>query len=104
MTATMLLSRLCYTAAYGSSSYFGKAVANRSRFATFFHDVAGQRVPDKESGFAANLRGLATTDMAPEQAKRLLQSVLDSRGWEIGKAVAECALREDSGHETPRTQ
>lgn len=99
MTATTLPSRLCYTGAHGSASWCGKAVDDRRRFAVFLRDVVGRRVADEESGFAADLRGLATTDMATEQVERLLQSVPDPQGWEIGEALAECVLREDSGHE-----
>jgi len=102
MTATTLPSRLlCYTGAYGngSASWCGKAVDDRRRFVAFLHDVVGRRVTDEESGFAADLRGLATTDMATEQVERLLRAVPDPKGWEIGEALAECVLREDSGYE-----
>lgn len=71
---------------------------DRRRFAAFLRDVVGQRVADEESGFAADLQGLATTDMATEQVERLLRSVPDPKGWEIGEALAEYVLREDSGH------
>ena len=98
MPATMLPSRVCYTGAHGSASWCGKAVDDRRRFAAFLRDVVGQRVADEESGFAADLQGLATTDMATEQVERLLRSVPDPKGWEIGEVLAECLLREDSGH------
>ena len=94
----MLPSRVCYTGAHGSASWCGKAVDDRRRFAAFLRDVVGQRVADEESGFAADLQGLATTDMATEQVERLLRSVPDPKGWEIGEVLAECLLREDSGH------
>ena len=99
MTATVFPSRVCYTGAHGNASWCGKAVDDRRRFAAFLGDVVGRRVADEESGFAADLRGLATTDMASEQVERLLRAVPDPQGWEIGEALAECALREDSGHE-----
>lgn len=99
MTATAFPSRVCYTGAHGNASWCGKAVDDRRRFAAFLGDVVGRRVADEESGFAADLRGLATTDMASEQVERLLRAVPDPKGWEIGEALAECALREDSGHE-----
>ncbi|MYA91718.1 MAG: hypothetical protein F4094_02155 [Synechococcus sp. SB0672_bin_6] len=57
------------------------------------------RCADEESGFAADLRGLATTDMATDQVERLLRAVPDPKGWEIGEALAECVLREDSNYE-----
>ena len=82
-----------------SASWCGKVVDDRRRFVAFLRDVAGRRVTDEEPGFAADLRGLATTDMATEQVERLLQAVPDPKGWEIGEALAECVLREDSGYE-----
>ena len=98
MPATMLSASVCYTGNYGSASWRGKAVGDCRHFAMFLRDVVGQRVADEESGFAADLRGLATTDMATEQVEHLLRSVPDPKGWEIGEALAECVLREDSGH------
>jgi len=74
MPATTLPSRQCYTGAHGSASWCGKAVDDHRRFAAFLHDVVGRRVTDEESGFAADLRGLATTDMATEQVERLLRA------------------------------
>lgn len=99
MTAAVLPSRVCYTGAHGSASWCGKAVDDRRRFVAFLGDVVSRRVTDEESGFAADLHGLATTDMATEQVERLLRAVPDPKRWEIGEALAECALREDSGHE-----
>ncbi|MYF36429.1 MAG: hypothetical protein F4226_06485 [Synechococcus sp. SB0678_bin_12] len=87
MTTTTLLSRQCYTGTHGSASWCGKAVDDRRRFAAFLRDVVGRRVADEESVFAADLRGLATTDMAAEQVERLLQAVPDPKSSEIGEGV-----------------
>ncbi|MYE21495.1 MAG: hypothetical protein F4X84_03795 [Synechococcus sp. SB0662_bin_45] len=53
--------------------------------------LVGKAVDDRKC-FAADLRGLATTDMATEQVERLLRAVPDPKGWEIGEALAECVL------------
>jgi hypothetical protein len=37
--------------------------------------------------------------MATEFVEHLLQAVPDPEGWEVGEALAECALQQDSGRE-----
>lgn len=49
------------------------------------------------SAFDADMRGLATTGMDTRFVERLLNAVPDPEGWEVGEALAECALRDDSG-------
>ena len=72
----------------GVARLWTTAGALRCSFATWLDGG----VADEESGFAADLRGLATTDMATEQVERLLRAVPDPEDWEIGEALAECVL------------
>ncbi|MEW6218911.1 MAG: DEAD/DEAH box helicase [Thermodesulfobacteriota bacterium] len=97
--STALASKVSYSATYASVSWQGRAVDDRVRFAVFLRDVVRPRVADADSGFEADLRGLATTDMSIDQVERLLRAVPDPEGWEVGEALAECALQSDSGRE-----
>jgi hypothetical protein len=69
------------------------------RFKSFVREVVGPRVADVDSSVKSDLRGLATTGMATEFVERLLKAVPEPEGWEIGEALAECALQQDSGCE-----
>lgn len=99
MSSVALASTLCYSNSHDSASWRGLAVNDRSKFIAFLRKVVKPRVADTESGFEADLRGLATTDMAIDQVARLLRSVPEPEGWEIGEALAECILQTDSGRE-----
>lgn len=96
---TTLGSTVVYSGAHGSASWRGRAVDDRGRFASFLREVVKPRLDDEETGFEADLRGLATTDMATEHVAKLLRATHAPEGWEIGEALAECALRTDSGLE-----
>jgi hypothetical protein len=74
-------------------------VAAAAGFTAFMKGVVRPRVQDAAISFESYIRGLATTDMATEFVERLLNAVSESEGWEIGEALAECALQCDSGRE-----
>lgn len=99
MTTAALTSTVRYSGSYGSAAWIGREVSDREHFTAFLRDVVRSRVSDAQSGFEADLRGLATTNMATEQVERLLRAVPDPAGWEIGEALAECALQTDSGRQ-----
>ena len=69
------------------------------QFCRYLRVVAGARLEDRASSFERDLRGLAATGMATEFLERLLNAVPEPKDWEIGEALAECALRDDSGRD-----
>lgn len=96
---TSLGSTVCYSGNRGSACWEGRCAGDTKLFKDFIRNVVRVRVTDSESSFQADLRGLATTGMATEFVERLLTAVPDSQAWEIGEALAECALQHDSGRE-----
>lgn len=61
--------------------------------------VVRPRVADSAEGFEPDLRGLATTGMETAFVERLLKAAPVPESWEVGEALAECALKVDSGRE-----
>lgn len=100
MTGTATLgSAVCYSGHLKSASWEGRHVADAKQFNRFMREVVRPRVSDAASSFESDLRGLATTGMATEFVEHLLKAVPEPEGWEVGEALAECALQRDSGRE-----
>ena len=100
MTGTATLgSAVCYSGCATSANWEGRNVADAGQFRHFLREVVRPRVADVASSFESDLRGLATTGMATEFIEHLLQAVPDPEGWEVGEALAECALQQDAGRE-----
>ena len=87
-----------YSGNTGSAKWCGYVVDDESKFIEYMHRVVQPRVADATSSFVSDLRGLATTGMATEFVERILNSVPELKGWEIGEAFAECALKNNAGH------
>jgi hypothetical protein len=98
-SATALASTVHYQGQQGSTRWEGRHVTDAKRFAGFVREVVRHRVADEESSFEPELRGLATTGMATDFVGKLLKAVPEPEGWEVGEALAECALERDSGRE-----
>lgn len=96
--APSLCCSVSYAGRAGSAGWEGRVV-DSGRFPDYMRNVVKPRIADAASSFAADLRGLATTGMATEFVERLLKALPNSNGWEIGEALAECALGSDSGRE-----
>lgn len=99
MTRAALISTVCYAGNHESAAWQGREVADRAHFTEFLKYVVHPRISDVEGGFEPDLRGLATTGMTTEFVERLLKSAPSSESWEVGEALAECALKVDSGRE-----
>lgn len=97
--AASLRYSISYSGRAGSAGWEGRVVNGQSTFSDYMREVVKPRIADAASSFAADLRGLATTGMATEFVERVLNAVPSPEGWEIGEALAECALRSDSGRE-----
>lgn len=74
----------------------GREVENATRFLNFMRENVKTRVADEDLPFEDEIRGLATTQMETQFVSKLLSSVPSPRGWEIGEAIAECALQNDT--------
>ena len=100
MTGTATLgSAIRYSGRANYASWEGRHVADVKQFKRFVREVVRPRVADIGSSFESDIRGLATTGMATEFVERLLRAVPEPEGWEVGEALAECALQQDSGRE-----
>lgn len=97
MTAS-LASTVEYNGAKGSAGWEGRCVRDADQFRGFVWNVVRERVSDA-AAFEAALHGLATTGMATEFLGHLLNAVPDTEGWQVGEALAECVLQQDSERE-----
>ncbi len=89
-------SRVHYSGSVQSVHWEGRLVEDALGFQSYMRAVVHPRVSDDASPFASELRGLATTGMETKFVERLLNTVPNLEGWEVGEALAECALRDDS--------
>lgn len=92
-------SSILYSGSASSACWEGRVVADSDRFKRYVHEVVRPRIADTESSFASDLLGLSTTGMATEFIERLLTAVPDPEDWEVGEALAECALQTELDHE-----
>ena len=97
--ANALGSSVCYSGALGSASWKGRVVRDHSQFTKYLRETVHPRVTDSNTSFEPALRGLATTGMETAFVARLLNEVPALQDWEIGEALAECVLGDDSSRE-----
>lgn len=95
----ILGSAIHYSGSANYACWEGRHVDNVKRFKRFVREVVRPRIADSGSSFESDIRGLATTGMATEFVERLLRAVPEPESWEVGEALAECALQQDSGRE-----
>jgi len=94
-----LASTVNYSGKTGSARWEGRLVEDAEVFTSFVRGVVRDRISDTASGFETDISGLASTGMSSEFVERLLAAVREPESWEIGEALAECALQHDSGLE-----
>lgn len=80
-----------YEGSHGSCRWQGRVVGEAERFGRFLRDRVRERVRDEDE-FADELGALATTGMATEFLEEFLAAQPFPQDWEIGEALAECAL------------
>ena len=85
-----------YSGAHGSAVWYGLEIEDSSSFESYLKSEVGNRVSDAGSGFASDLRALATTDMATNRLEVFLNAVPAVESWEIGEALAECVLETET--------
>lgn len=83
----------------GSAEWAGRVISDAEAFEDYLRGSVRERVRDTESGFEAELSGLATTRMATEFLAEFLTAIPTTESWEIGEALAELLLASDSGRE-----
>ena len=91
-----LNSYITYTGTANSVCWEGRVVGNMDRFKRYMRAVVQPRIADDELSFDTDMRGLATTGMATQYVERMLNAMFEPEAWEVGEALAECALRDDS--------
>ena len=88
-------SRVEYLGNEQTVRWQGRVVDDAEQFKNYMQEVVHPRVTDVQSLFDSTLRSLATTGMATEFLEKLLKAVPNPESWEIGEALAECALRDE---------
>jgi hypothetical protein len=98
---------LTYNSAYlendGQVKWHGKRVEDPDEFSAFMSSSTRSRLFDEEqySRYEADLRALATTEMASDTITQLLTSEPEKEPWEVGEALAECLLEDERGVKFP---
>ena len=95
---TALDSTVAYHGQTSAVSWKGRLVNDPGRFTAYLRGVVRPRIADSESGFTMAMRGLASTGMATPFLERVLTAVPRPDSSEVGEALAECVLRDDSGY------
>lgn len=93
----MLTYDSTYSKNDGQVAWCGKTVAEQTEFSAFLCGPTRCRLFDEvqRTQYEADLRALATTEMASDTITRLLASEPDREPWEVGEALAECFLEEE---------
>ncbi len=75
----------------------GKYAESQDEFNAYLSGPTRNRLFDEEhhGNYEADLRALATTEMASDTITRLLASEPHKQSWEVGEALAECLLEEE---------
>jgi hypothetical protein len=94
---------LTHQNAYGGNGtvvrWSGEQVDDVEGFKKFLGQQVRDRLHDIEERerFEAEIRALATSEMAVGTLERLLASVPNKESWEVGEAMAECLLESKRG-------
>ena len=80
-------------------NWHGFFFANREEFKRFLEGPVRERLRDieNEAAFEAEMLALASTGMAKETLRALLDSSPAREAWEVGEAIAECFIQEHYG-------
>ena len=95
-SGVVLRSSVMYSGIANSVIWQGRVVEDACRFRQYMRDVVRHRIDDTDASFDTALIGLATTGMETKFVQNLLRAVPSREGWEVGEALAECILSDDS--------
>lgn len=93
----MLEHNLCFSASRAQLTWQGKRVIDTHKFTAYLQGPVRSRLLDEahQQRFQADLRALATTNMAVDTLAKLLAPDADVEPWEVGEALAECLLEHE---------
>lgn len=99
----MLSHTSSYRGNQGQVAWHGKHAAVAAGFDTYVRDRVSKRLFDDKhrADIEADLRALATTQMASDTLRQLLRSDPEKNPWEVGEALAECLLQDEFGLQWP---
>ena len=99
----MLTYNPTYSKNDGQVKWHGKSVDDQETFNAFLSGPTRSRLFDEEHHirYEADLRALATTEMASDTLIQLLSSEPEKEPWEVGEALAECLLEKERGVKFP---
>lgn len=91
-----LAHRICYEDIRGTVGYSGHQIKDSEAFRLYLGDSVRSRLEDADQTetFHADLRALATTEMASTTLSALMSSTITRQAWEVGEALAECLLHD----------
>ena len=95
-TVPKLDSQISYTGNAGTVQWEGRSVTSVDGFQDYLRQVVGPHVLDSNSSFASDMRALASTGVDTKFVENFFSVVPPSEDWELGEALAECVLRDDS--------
>ncbi|MDQ2807991.1 MAG: hypothetical protein M3Z04_13940 [Chloroflexota bacterium] len=94
-----------FSASHNRVTYHGMSITNKNEFEDYLQDRVRRRLIDADDNerdpFDSDLLSLATTEMAVETVKLLLNSRPPAKPWQVGEALAECFLEEKNGVKWP---
>ena len=89
-------SKIVYSATTGIVKWYGKSIESSQEFQDYIEERVRPEVFDKELvEFEKTMQDLKTTGMNPGNIEEFLHPVPESRGWEIGEALAFCLLADN---------
>lgn len=90
-----------YAGVAGCVQWVGYHVQDEVAFRRYLAGPVRDRLRDEAfaQDFEEELRDLATTHVATEYLERFFDRVPSSEGWEVGEALAECILEDDTQRE-----
>ncbi len=99
----MLAYNPIYSKNDGQVIWHGKSIDDQGEFNAFLSGPTRSRLFDEgqHAQYEADLRALATTEMASDTIMRLLASEPGKEPWEVGEALAECLLEKERGVKFP---
>lgn len=92
-------SNIVYSGNERAVKWEGVVFGNRNKFQEYLREVVRPRLEDSDSSFEKELNNLRMDGMNTTYLGRLLSSIPSHLPWEIGEALAECLLQDDSGRE-----
>lgn len=94
-----LPNTICFDNSQTEVTSQGRKVCDESQFAAYLANrVSGRLFDDEQKAIMhADIQGLVSADMDPATIEEFLFKEVDREAWEIGEALAETLLEDESG-------